>query len=245
MIGTTELIIFFRIFLAHILADFFLQRYNWIVSKRIGVKSTHLYYHIAIVGALTYLFLADWDHWQLPLFILVSHFFIDWWKSSCRNGVRYFIIDQCLHISMLVIGWLYYIGYGIADIDLLWEASSSSLWIFISAYLIMLRPLGFLIEKLTKRWSQQLKENTTNLLGLNNAGTWIGYIERTIILTFILLGQYSAIGFLIAAKSIFRFNGNIESKKDRMQAEYILIGTLLSFLFAILIGIGAVYFLSV
>jgi hypothetical protein len=60
-----------------------------------------------------------------------------------------------------------------------------------------------------------------------------------------LIGQYSAIGFLIAAKSIFRFSGKMENEKDRMQAEYILIGTLISFLFAILTGLGAIYLLEV
>jgi hypothetical protein len=147
---------------------------------------------------------------------------------------------------MLILGWMWYIGYGWSDANMLWNSmNTGTFWIVISAYLLMLRPYGFLIEKLTRRWREELNNLTTKLIGLKDAGTWIGYVERTIILTFMLIGQYSAIGFLIAAKSIFRFSGKMENEKDRMQAEYILIGTLISFLFAILTGLGAIYLLEV
>ncbi|MFV0501856.1 MAG: hypothetical protein ACK5MH_09735 [Bacteroidales bacterium] len=45
----------------------------------------------------------------------------------------------------------------------------------------------------------------------------------------------SGIGFLLAAKSIFRF-GDLKDSKDRKLTEYILIGTLLSFAVAIATG---------
>jgi hypothetical protein len=52
----------------------------------------------------------------------------------------------------------------------------------------------------------------------------------------VILGRWEAIGFLLAAKSVFRF-GDLKESKDRKLTEYILIGTLLSFGVAILIGI--------
>ena len=61
-------------------------------------------------------------------------------------------------------------------------------------------------------------------------------IERILIFTFILIKQWPAIGFLIAAKSVFRF-GELKEGKERKKTEYILIGTLLSFTFAIIVGI--------
>ena len=51
-----------------------------------------------------------------------------------------------------------------------------------------------------------------------------------------LLNQLAAIGFLIAAKSILRY-GDKDSKGARKQTEYVLIGTLLSFTMAIIIGL--------
>ncbi|MFO7738926.1 MAG: hypothetical protein R6V46_10655, partial [Desulfatiglandaceae bacterium] len=57
---------------------------------------------------------------------------------------------------------------------------------------------------------------------------------------FFLLQRFEAIGFLIAAKSIFRF-GEVSKPERRKEAEYILIGTMLSFLIAIVTGIGAAW----
>lgn len=68
--------------------------------------------------------------------------------------------------------------------------------------------------------------------GIKRAGMVIGFLERFIILTFVLAGQYSAIAFIFTAKSIARF----EELKNRDFSEYYLIGTLSSVSFAILCG---------
>jgi hypothetical protein len=246
MISTAELIIFFRILIAHIIADFFLQRYTWIVEKRKGLRSPYLYFHALIVGILTYLFLADWLQWQLPLFILITHFLIDWWKTTQPDCTRSFIIDQLLHLLMIVIGWAWYIQFDIAHLfhgfSLL---NNSPFWIILTGYLIVLTPVGFLIDKITAGWQEDLEKLPSNLQGLTKAGTWIGYLERIIILTFLIVGQFSAIGFLIAAKSIFRFSGKSDNDNNiRKHAEYIIIGTFMSFLFAVLVGMGTRYLLK-
>lgn len=240
-----ELIIFLRLFVAHILADFFLQRYRWIVDKRMGTRSPYLYYHVVIVGLLSYLFLGDWEHWQLPLFIASTHFLIDWWKSTQPRVTRTFLLDQLLHILALVAGWLFYIGYDM-ETTFAWVSglNTAAFWVVAGSYLLVLRPLGFLIEKATRRWQEELESVPTTFNGLRDAGTWIGYMERVIILTFLLLGQFSAIGFLIAAKSIFRYSGKVDDETGHKQAEYILIGTLMSFLLAIAVGIGTRYILG-
>lgn len=60
---------------------------------------------------------------------------------------------------------------------------------------------------------------------------------------FIITNHWEGIGFLIAAKSVFRF-GDLSQAKDRKLTEYILIGTLLSFGLAIVFGIGYEYVLA-
>ena len=69
---------------------------------------------------------------------------------------------------------------------------------------------------------------------LANAGKWIGIIERIIILIFVLLSQYSAIGLLVAAKGIIRFN---EKDRPEIKTEYLVIGTLMSMGLAIVTGL--------
>jgi hypothetical protein len=65
-------------------------------------------------------------------------------------------------------------------------------------------------------------------------GRAIGALERAIALSLVLLGQYGAIGLLVAAKSLARF----KALEDREFAEYFLIGTLGSLLLALLGGIA-------
>jgi hypothetical protein len=65
-------------------------------------------------------------------------------------------------------------------------------------------------------------------------GRAIGALERALALTLVLIGQYAAVGWIIAAKSLARF----KTLEDREFGEYFLIGTLASFLLALLAGIG-------
>jgi hypothetical protein len=106
-------------------------------------------------------------------------------------------------------------------------------WTVLLAYGLALWPAGFLIGALTNQWRDQLEAGE----GLKKAGLWIGCLERFLVVTFVLLNHYEAIGFLVAAKSIFRF-GEIRDSSHRKEAEYILIGTMLSFAIAIVIGIA-------
>ncbi|MBD3373527.1 hypothetical protein GF406_00690 [candidate division KSB1 bacterium] len=71
--------------------------------------------------------------------------------------------------------------------------------------------------------------------GLKNGGKLIGQLERAVIFILFFAGMKTGIGFLIAAKSILRF-GEIKNSQQRMEAEYIIIGTLMSFGFGILVA---------
>ena len=71
---------------------------------------------------------------------------------------------------------------------------------------------------------------------LENAGRYIGMLERLFVFGFIAAGHWQGVGFLLAAKSIFRF-GDLRQAGDRQLTEYVLIGTLLSFGAASLAGI--------
>lgn len=68
-----------------------------------------------------------------------------------------------------------------------------------------------------------------------NAGSLIGTLERLLIAIMMLLGQYAAIGLIFTAKSITRYD---RISKDPSFAEYYLVGTLMSALFAIVIVLG-------
>lgn len=69
--------------------------------------------------------------------------------------------------------------------------------------------------------------------GLPDGGRMIGRLERLLIYLFVLIDAPTAIGFLVTAKSILRF-GEIKDRESHRLAEYIIIGTLMSFGFATL-----------
>lgn len=65
-------------------------------------------------------------------------------------------------------------------------------------------------------------------------GRTIGALERGLALTLVLIGQFGALGLIVAAKSLARF----KALEDREFAEYFLIGTLASLLLALAGGLG-------
>jgi len=77
--------------------------------------------------------------------------------------------------------------------------------------------------------------------GLPRAGKMVGMLERGIILTFGLLGEFGAISFVFVAKSMARF----KLLEKRPFAEYYLIGTLASFFFSLIVAILARLILQV
>lgn len=105
--------------------------------------------------------------------------------------------------------------------------------LIISAYLIAVFGgalfVGLFLEFLKM---PQIKDSSE---GLPRAGTLVGMLERAIILTLGLLGEYGAISFVFVAKSMARF----KQLENRQFAEYYLIGTLLSFFFALVVAIVA------
>ncbi len=114
--------------------------------------------------------------------------------------------------------------------DLIYEIA-----IYVVGFLIVIWPASYITRKVTQRWAPVIEP--VNDEGLPDAGRLIGILERILVLIFVLLNQYQAIGFLIAAKSILRF-GEKDGDNRRKKTEYVLVGTLLSFTLAIAVGIA-------
>lgn len=106
------------------------------------------------------------------------------------------------------------------------------------AYGLVLFPASWLIKRLLWRWIDQVNASTSS--SLVNAGAMIGYLERMIILTFILLGEFTAVGFVLALKAAYRF----KDTADHIRAEYMLVGTFLSLTITLGVGLGADYLIT-
>ena len=152
-----------------------------------------------------------------------------------QKPLRSFLADQAAHLLILLIAWLWLIDDWAGFKRLLsLIVSNSSFMAVLSGYLICTTPMGFIVGMATSKWQRQLIDPYHPSDTLDDAGKWIGIAERILIFSFVLLSQYEAIGFLITAKSLLRFR---EGEKVAKQSEYVLIGTLVSYGLAILIGL--------
>src|SRR5690606_9635643 len=233
-----SLTILLQLLFAHILTDFLLQPKSWIIHKRkYKGRSYILILHSLLAGILTLLFLQDWSLWYIGLFISITHYLIDLWKLvKARDDLKYFLLDQLFHILIIILAWLYLInGFDAVIPGIQSILDSTALLSILGAYLLVIFPAGYLIGKATLRWQEEIEQVDENS-SLPEAGRYIGIFERILVLTFILTQNFSAIGFLIAAKSILRFSDKTGSGA-RKQTEYVLIGTLMSFAFTILLGL--------
>ncbi len=229
-----EINILLRLVMAHLLGDFLLQPTAWVTSKQTKkVKSGALYLHVGVITVLTYLFLWDWSQWYLTLIIGGTHLLIDIWKSYRKSTLAYFIADQAMHLTIILLSWLaFYVTPADFSTGLTTLLGSNRLWLLLIGYYVVIWPLGIGIGKATEKWQRAAGMNAG---GLDKAGIWIGRCERVLILTFIITGQYTALGFLMAAKSILRFTDKDEMTQKK--TEYVLVGTLMSFASAAIVGV--------
>lgn len=250
--------------IAHLLADFIFQSDLWTRHKRrYGFYSGIIYWHVIIVFIISYLLSFQWEFVIPSLIISIAHLLIDGFKvkiGSIKIGrikpfqKLTFFIDQFMHLLIIWIAVELYTKYYYIDPIVTIPISKYHL-IIILGYLVCLKPSNIFIkevfsiynikiqkqapEEFTNAHTTNIPEDLTNALtthipeDLENAGKLIGNIERVLTLTLLLIGQFEAIGFIIASKSILRYEGKKTSK-----TEYVLIGTLLSFGIAIIIGIG-------
>lgn len=219
-----------KLIIAHLIGDFFLQPNAWVKDKeRKKLKSTKLYLHVAVHVALIFLVFLSFDVWKTALLIGVIHLLIDALKSifqTNKNARLLFFADQVLHFASIVAVWhLFYKGS--LAIGFLNDPRT---WVFISGALFLSMPTSIVMKVIIAKWIPDNQPDSPK--SLENAGKYIGILERTLIFLFILTNHFEAVGFLLAAKSIFRF-GDLKEKHDLKLTEYVLIGTLLSFGIAI------------
>lgn len=214
--------------LVHGLGDYILQPDSMVGLKKIG----NLYgyaAHFLIILALNLIASIPFLSWRYALFALIiasAHILIDYIRYRLfKNDDTYsFIIDQLSHIFVIYSVSVFFsiTSYKSAYLNL---AIIYVYTVFGGAILIR-----HILDTLTLNPRQYV---------INHTGKIIGILERSIILILAAMGEFSAIGFVIAAKSIARF----KELDDREFAEYYLVGTMLSVFIALLGGLAARYIL--
>lgn len=220
------MMVLIKLLLAHFLGDFVLQPSSWVKQRqRQKWRSPKFYLHLLTHGLIMMLILWDWYYWSLSLILVGMHGVIDLLKVYAERKEtekRWFLIDQLLHMVSILFLWMIWQGVSISGRDVL----TGEHWLYLLAFVIVTRVSDVVLQKVLSQWAPELADGEEE--SLHRAGQYIGVLERLFVCAFVVLGNFQAIGFLIAAKSVFRF-GDLRKARDRKLTEYILIGTLLSF----------------
>ena len=239
----TMKMLFLYLLLAHVIGDFYCQTGRSCTGKREkGLKGGDLYVHALVIFVLSWLVTWSWTFWWAALLIGVIHLYIDASKSAVERRFKVgghpihkthyavwpFVIDQVLHIVIIVLvamWWLRYNGWS----QFAWLETN---WLIMAlALLLCWKPANLLTKNVLRYCQVKIMQDQSKQASFKS-GALIGTLERWLIVFFMSIQQYEAIGFLVAAKSILRFSETKESEKS----EYVLAGTLVSIAIAVACG---------
>lgn len=219
---------------AHLVADFVLQT-DWVIARKRRWWGMTL--HIAGVAAMTFLAIGRFDPTVLAL-IVGSHLVMDLIKTFLmKDDIWSFLFDQAVHLAAIALavflfpdtvahGW-----WGGLPADQ--QNAYYTVMVGLSALVLVVPAGGIVTGKLMAPLAGHGGDD-----GLPKAGQYIGWLERGLILLLVLIGQPEGVGLLLAAKSILRFS-DVNNTHLRAHTEYVILGTLLSFAWALTIAILA------
>lgn len=232
---------------AHFIGDYYLQWQN-LADKKKGHFPTLLLHAVLYALPFGLMFLLVKLPWWFWLLLIGSHFLIDTLKWVLERNGRFsadkvYLTDQILHIAIIVV--LFSL---LAEVSYkpIFEVFRPELWRWLLVFVLVGRPANVSFKVIFQRFSEGIKDPSVNpdpeqLEGDTKAkpaeskpgaGAWIGILERVFVVIFTAATQYAAFGLLMTAKSVARYE---KISKDPAFAEYYLIGTLYSVLFALVV----------
>lgn len=242
--------LFINLMFAHIIGDFYCQTKSIIMGKREkGLTGFELYIHVLIIFVLSWIVVWSFSFWWAALVIAVVHLIIDATKAvverkritdydkkkkpihNTRFAVWPFVIDQALHVALIgVVAWWWLNDNDWNQLTCVKSLGTHNQLIAL-ALLLCWKPANLLVKYILKYCQVKVIDNNHEPLANFKLGALIGTLERWLIIFFMSIHQYAAIGILVAAKSIRDFGVNRENERS----EYVLAGTILS----ISIGVAA------
>ena len=230
--------------IAHVLGDFYLQSKAIAKGKQTSFKNLVIHGIVYLLAmAMVILPLLGLTFLKWVLLAASLHFLVDWFKIlftqkrslTDKNKTRLYLMDQLLHVILLA--GTVFLAAQVETIQwtnlmsLLIEYFNLEIGLFLKwmlALLIVIKPVSITIGIVL--WQYQPVTVDKEEVGHPGVGALIGILERLIILVMLSQSQYAAIGFVLTAKSIARYNKLIENPQF---SEYYLLGTLLSMLLVI------------
>src|SRR5579864_8966679 len=233
---------FLSIYLGHLAGDFLLQTHGLVARKERGEPIAYILHGLAhylcavlILGFFVPGSLASLRAHLVILALALVHLLIDFAKVQFAarglfrgsGGAGAFLADQfALFLTVLFAVWLLLPDASFSDVfaPVHNARGLGSAYLAVPViYLLVIFAGGYLIRAVMRPMAESVKTEQSDEQ-LQNAGLYIGWLERFLILTALLLQSPSVVGLVLAIKAIARYP---EFKSVRF-AEYVVIGTLLS-----------------
>ncbi|HEY4950241.1 MAG TPA: DUF3307 domain-containing protein [Candidatus Acidoferrales bacterium] len=226
--------------LGHLLADLVFQTNALVQQKKSGraagyVKHGAIYFACAAVlmGFFVPAIAYSWRFVAVLLGLTLLHLAIDGSKirlarrTPLAEGTAAFVVDQGMHFLTIVVAacWLARVepaGILLHGLNRM-QTPSNRVLLALVVYVAVIFGGGYLIRFMTRPLLKHLQTGESRA-ELSNAGMYIGWLERFLVMTALFLHSPATEGLILAAKSIARYP---EFKREQF-AEYFLIGTLLS-----------------
>jgi hypothetical protein len=226
--------------LGHFLADFVFQTNALVQQKKSGRAAgyaKHGAIYFACAAVLTGFFVPaiaySWRFVGVLLGLTLVHLAIDGSKirlarrTPLGEGTAAFAVDQAMHFLTIVVAACWIARAEPAGILLhglnRMQTPSNRVLLAVVVYVAVIFGGGYLIRFMTRPLLKHLQAGESRA-ELSNAGMYIGWLERFLVMTALFLHSPATAGLILAAKSIARYP---EFKREQF-AEYFLIGTLLS-----------------
>lgn len=235
-----ELNLFVRLIFASLLADFVFQPSSLVMWKQRQFRG--LLVHIVIVFLVS--LLVGQGFWSrryvgLTAALALVHLSIDWAKIVIDRQAPYgywplgtFVGDQALHLLVILL-LLAPFGYllPVTNVQAVQFLFDNPVHVgVVSLYIVSVLAGSVVVRFIVQPFQVDVGDRP----GLLGAGAYIGMVERFLLTTLVAAGQFGAVGFVLAAKSVARYK-----QLDEVPgfAEYYLVGTLTSSAIALLTGL--------
>jgi hypothetical protein len=238
--------VFLALLLAHVLGDFPLQT-GRMVRGKIALRAGSFLRHSLVHLLLSVAALAMFTHvglWQAAtgaalVLLIGGHLALDLAKSALirrfpgLDGALLYVTDQLLHVVLVALAAAIALQAAppVAGVFGAWTSGRDTVLVYLVVITATVFPAGYLIRYLLRPLSRQLAASRDyqappydSLEGLSNAGLYLGWLERGLLVVAFAMASFTAVGLIIGAKSVARY----PEFKSRAFAEYFLIGTLIS-----------------
>lgn len=242
--------IFILFYIGHILGDFYLQSNNLAIEKETKFHKLLEHGLIYLISMFIVIVIPlGFGYIKWAILAASLHILIDGIKFCLntkniindKHNTYIYFVDQFLHLICIIVVVLLILKSGeTLEFNILFnkltifieylDLNINELLAWLLALMIIIKPAGITINITLNAYQPTENQNKENEKGHPGAGNLIGIFERLIILIMISQKEYAAIGFVLTAKSIARYNKIVENPQF---AEYYLLGTLLSFLIVI------------